>query len=378
MSKAAPAKKTHLGYIPALDGVRALAVFLVIASHVGLPGFPGGGFGVDMFFVLSGFLITTLLLEEINDTGRINILHFYVRRLLRLYPALLLLLLLVGAFFHIVQHAFPNLTGTNFAKDGMLAALYLTDYAVAFGFENRNSLIGHTWSLAVEEHFYLVWPWALLGLRRAFRGRSFVAALFALYIVATAWRLSCLTFEPWTMVYFRFDTRFAGLVLGSLLAVLRLQGRRIPLANAGFILSGLGFLSCVYFIPTMEATTALTTVPELFTFFLIDRILNAKNWRGSAWLSGPALVFFGRISYGLYLFHFSVAALLSRTRAGAPGAVDMPMKNEHWAMHFEITLAGATALAWFSWKTVEKAGRVRAKQFRPRGSGKHLPPEKSA
>ena len=378
MTKALHGKKSHFGYIPALDGVRALAVFLVIASHIGLPGFPGGGYGVDMFFVLSGFLITTLLLEEIDGTGRINVLHFYARRLLRLYPALLLLLLLFAAFFHILEHELPNLTGTDYVKDITLAALYLTDYAVAFGFENRNSLIGHTWSLAVEEHFYLVWPWALLGLRRAFRGGNLAAALLALYVAATAWRLSCLSFQPWTMVYFRFDTRFAGLVLGALLAVVRLQGRKIPGANALFVLSGLAFLFCLYWIPSMEMATRLTIAPELFTFFLIDRILAAKDGTAAAWLSGPALVFFGRISYGLYLFHFPVAALLSRTRTGPPGAVDLPMKNEHWAVHLEITLAVAVALAWFSWNTVEKAGRVQMKKFQARGAGKHLPAEKSA
>jgi peptidoglycan/LPS O-acetylase OafA/YrhL len=171
------AQKKHLGYIPALGGLRAVAVILVMLAHVGVPGFPGGGLGVDMFFVLSGFLITLLLLEEIDSTGRINVLHFYARRLLRLYPALLLMLLLFAVFFHILQHTLPHGEGLESAKDITLAALYLTDYAIAFGFENKNSLIAHTWSLAVEEHFYLIWPLALPALKKLFRCKNLVAPM---------------------------------------------------------------------------------------------------------------------------------------------------------------------------------------------------------
>ena len=358
------ASKKHLGYIPALDGVRAVAVFLVILGHVGVPGFPGGGLGVDMFFTLSGFLITTLLLEEIDGGGRINVWHFYARRLLRLYPALLLMLLLFAAFFHVLSHALPHLEDLQYGKDVTLAALYLTDYAVAFGYENKNSLIAHTWSLAVEEHFYLIWPWVLPALARLFRGKKLIAALLVLYGVATGWRFLCLSFQPWEMVYFRFDTRLAGLVLGAALAVFRMQRVKIRWAAEWFAASGLVFLFCVFWMPSMEVGTCLPTVAEVFTFFLIWQIMEAKDWPVTRWLSAKAPVFFGRISYALYLFHFPAAALFLRS-------------DTRWWIGFEITLAIAVALAWFSWNTVEKAGRIKAAGFRPRGMGSHAPAEKT-
>jgi peptidoglycan/LPS O-acetylase OafA/YrhL len=346
-------------YVPALDGVRAIAIFLVMLSHVAVPGFAGGGMGVDVFFVLSGFLITTLLMEEMDAKGRINVLHFYARRLLRLYPALLLMLLIYAVFFHILRHVLPHAEQLESAKDITLAALYLTDYAIAFGFQSKNSLLAHTWSLAVEEHFYLVWPWLLPVLNRTFRGRKLVIALFALFVAATAWKLFCLAVQPWEKVYFRFDTRMAGLILGSLLAVCRERKIRIPGADYGLALSGAAFLYVIATMPSMEIGTAQTTIPEVFTFFLINKIMQAKAWQPAQMLAHKIPVFFGRISYALYLFHFPVAALFLRSET-------------RWWIGFEVTLAVAVALAWFSWKTVERVGRLKAKAFRPSGAGRHV------
>lgn len=353
------AAKTHMKYVPALDGVRAVAVLLVMLSHVGVPGFPGGGMGVDMFFVLSGFLITTLLLEEMDAKTRINVLHFYARRALRLYPALLLMLLMYGVFFHILRHVLPGAETLESAKDITLAALYLTDYAVAFDFQSKNSLIAHTWSLAVEEHFYLVWPWLLPVLSRACKGRALVTALFGLFVAATAWRLFCLSFQPWEKVYFRFDTRMAGLILGSLLAVCRAQRLKIPGVDYWLGLSGIAFAIVIATMPSMEAGTAETTVAEVFSFFLICKILEAEKWQVAEALGQKVPVFLGRISYALYLFHFPAAALFLRSET-------------RWWIAFEATVAIALALAWFSWNSVEHVGRVKAKAFRPSGAGRHV------
>ncbi len=358
-----PAKKTFF-YVPALDGLRAVAVLLVMLSHVGVPGFAGGGMGVDMFFVLSGFLITTLLLEEIEATDRINILHFYIRRLLRLYPALLLMLVLFAIFCDILRHSLPHAEGFDWGKDVVFAGLYLTDYAVALGFENKNSLIAHTWSLAVEEHFYLVWPWVLLGLRRQFRGRRLVRTLAVLYIAATGWRILCLSYQPWDMVYFRFDTRLAGLVLGALLAAMRANNMKLPWAREGLVLSSLAFVFVIMTMTSMRAGTYEITVAEVFTFFLIARIVEARAFAPRAWLAHKVPVFFGRISYALYLFHFPAASLL--LRADTPPLIA-----------FAATGAIATALAWFSWTTVEKAGRAKAREYRRLGGRRHLPEEEA-
>ena len=345
-------------YVPALDGLRAVAVLLVMLSHVAVPGFAGGGMGVDIFFVLSGFLITALLLEEMDANGRINVLHFYVRRALRLYPALLLMLLLFAVFFHILRHALPHAETLESGKDIVLAGLYLTDYAIAFGFQSKNSLIAHTWSLAVEEHFYLLWPWLLPALSRACKGRRLMLALGAMFVAATAWKFFCLTFQPWEKVYFRFDTRMAGLILGALLAVCRAQKVKIPGADYALALSGAAFVYAIATMPSMEVGTMETTIPEVFTFFLIYRIMEAKAWLPAEALAQKIPVFLGRISYALYLFHFPAAALFLRS-------------DTRWWIGFEVMAAIALGLAWFSWKTVERVGRIKAKDFRPSG-GRHI------
>jgi peptidoglycan/LPS O-acetylase OafA/YrhL len=349
--------RRHLQYVPALDGVRAIAVLLVILSHAGAPGITGN-VGVDMFFVLSGFLITSLLLEEMDANGRINVLHFYVRRALRLYPALLLMLFLYGLFIYLLRHRLPAGGLLETGKDITFAALYLTDYAVAFDFQSRASLIAHTWSLAVEEHFYLVWPWVLIGLNRLCKGRSFLMALFGLFIAATSWRLLCLYLQPWEHVYFRFDTRMAGLVLGSLLAACHAKSIKIPGINVWLALTGIACAILVVATPSMPMTTATTTVTEVFSFFMIYKIMNAETWPPVRALGHRIPVFFGRLSYSLYLFHFPVTALFTR--------LDIP-----WWISFEVTMALSVAFAWFSWNTVERVGRLKAKDFRHSGAGGH-------
>jgi peptidoglycan/LPS O-acetylase OafA/YrhL len=168
------------------------------------------------------------------------------------------------------------------------------------------------------------------------------------------------------MVYFRFDTRLAGLVLGAALAAMRMQGVKIKGAQAGLALSGLAFLFCLYWMPGMEHNTYLTTVAEIFAFFLLGHILEVKDWVISGWLSQKIPVFFGRISYAIYLFHFPVAALLFRASEVRPGH-----DHAHWSINLEVTFALSVALAWFSWKTVEKAGRLKGRDFRRKAALKH-------
>ena len=132
-------------------------MILVIADHCDISVFDQGYFGVDLFFVLSGFLITRLLVDEIDSTGRIDLLRFYLRRLLRLTPALLLML---TAYLLIAPSLWPQLDLMSHVRDAALVAFYLSDYSQAF-WHNPKVLI-HTWSLSVEEHFYLIWPFAVL------------------------------------------------------------------------------------------------------------------------------------------------------------------------------------------------------------------------
>ncbi|MBA2402361.1 MAG: acyltransferase [Bradyrhizobium sp.] len=138
-------------YNPSLDGLRAIAVVLVISDHCGVPVFDQGYFGVDLFFVLSGFLITRLLVDEIDATGRVDVQRFYLRRLLRLTPPLLLFL---TAYLVIAPSLWPQLDLMVHVRDVALVAFYLSDYSQAFW--NNPKVLIHTWSLSVEEHFYLI------------------------------------------------------------------------------------------------------------------------------------------------------------------------------------------------------------------------------
>jgi peptidoglycan/LPS O-acetylase OafA/YrhL len=148
--------------IDSLDGLRALAVLLVFVGHVDQRGLPGGYVGVEVFFVISGYLITALLLHEQRRTGAISLRHFYVRRMLRLWPALLLFVVVVAPISALDHIGEP-------AADGTAALLYLTDFWA--NASEHFSLLLHTWSLAVEEQFYLVWPAVLVfALKRGWGG----------------------------------------------------------------------------------------------------------------------------------------------------------------------------------------------------------------
>jgi peptidoglycan/LPS O-acetylase OafA/YrhL len=196
-----------MGRNPAFDGLRALAVGLVILHHARVPWLDGGALGVDIFFVLSGYLITSLLMQEIHATGGIAVVRFLVRRALRLMPPFLVLLLatlLLGPVF------WPN---ENLGLVVAIAGIYLADYASAFF--GDLSVLAHTWSLSVEEHFYLVWPIAIAGLAR-WTPAARPQLLLAVFVAATLWRLgNAAVFPDIDLTYYRFDTRLSGLLIGA-------------------------------------------------------------------------------------------------------------------------------------------------------------------
>lgn len=206
-----------LPYNPALDGLRGVAIVLVMLSHAHVPLFEGAFFGVDLFFVLSGYLITSLLLIELQNTQQLDLWRFYRRRFFRLMPALLLFL----AVYCLVAPLFwPD--SDDWYVDALVSAFYLADYGIAF-FDLPNSLL-HMWSLSVEEHFYLVWPLMLwLIVRRTPRGQVW-CRIFGLFLLAWAWRVYWVAQEQqFYEIFFRFDTRATGLLAGSLLAALVME-----------------------------------------------------------------------------------------------------------------------------------------------------------
>jgi peptidoglycan/LPS O-acetylase OafA/YrhL len=294
-------------------------VLAVMAAHTFVPGMGIGHWGVDLFFVLSGFLITSLLKAEAEATGSIRLGAFYLRRIRRLYPALLLMLAL-----YLV--AWPS-----HGRDALVAALYLSDYAMAFLRESipwhLHDALSHTWSLSVEEHFYLLWPAVVLGLALIRVRRAVVYLLLAAYLAATFWRLWSHLHIGWFETYYRFDTRTSGLILGALLAYLpELKHRAWALAVP--MLALMLWRAADPLVPAAFASTPAEWLGAALVLWAMA---------GSKLLAWRPLAYTGRISYGLYLYHWPIAYALQQ--AGLP-----------WWQMAPIVLLVTFTLAHFSHK----------------------------
>jgi peptidoglycan/LPS O-acetylase OafA/YrhL len=292
-----------LPHLPALDGLRAAAVLTVIVGHANYPvrGVPSD-LGVSAFFVLSGFLITRLLIAEHDATASISLFRFYLRRTLRIFPAYYAFLLLSLVLDSVQgQRWTPALLGS--------ALTYSVNYFNAFHHHPPTS-IAHAWSLAVEEQFYLLWPIAFLLLRA--RGRRMVAVgVVITAVVVATWRswLALGAEVDTSYLYNAFDTRFDNLAVGCLLAVL--------LEHEGFIAVAEASAKRVWspLIPLALMISSRTLLPEAYHYsvgFTVDAILAAiimlqlvqlsSRWMWS-WLDHLVLRFIGVISYPMYLYH---------------------------------------------------------------------------
>lgn len=311
----------YLGYEPALDGLRAIAILATIAVHAAfyLPGpwiklFPGAWIGVDIFFVLSGFLITRLLADEMRRNGRIGLGRFYIRRVLRLLPAYAVMLLAVVLFSVFVLHD----------RDVYTAALvsigYIMNWSRAFAWFPQASL-GHTWSLSMEEQFYIIWPTAFLLMR----GRRPLLWLGTLIAAMVAWRsfLAVGGSNP-ERLYNGFDTHADTLLIGCALAVARpgeklrrMAGRFavVPVIALAAVLGGFTYRSP--FVQTVGFSLA-----GLATAWVIVAAME-PGWVKRA-LSVRPLVYTGKISYGLYLWHAPILIIGPRYIPGYPALLLIP------------------------------------------------------
>lgn len=332
-------------YNPALDGIRALAVAMVMGFHAFVPGATGGYLGVDVFFVLSGFLITSLLLEETRVTGSINLRRFYLRRLLRLTPALISMLLV---YLIVAPIAWPGVSFRVDARDALISLFYLSDYATYFW--SIPIRLRHTWSLSVEEHFYLVWPLLLLCLTRLASRRRMALALAGMYVLFTAWRVYCDMHGGTTGYsdsYYRFDTRLSGLTVGGLLAVVLTRPRKLPIKSADFLAFGaLSVIALCSYRFQVASTAALIFGMAAIEAATLALIYIAVNSPGSALynlLAQPVISFIGRMSYGMYLWHYPIFVYLWG----------------HWPWYLIITVGGLASLlmATISYYSVEKLVR---------------------
>lgn len=281
-------------HIPELDGLRAVAALAVVTFHAAIDGpFRGGFLGVDVFFVLSGFLITSLLSEEWKGTEALNLRRFYWRRFLRLMPPLLFLL---GAYLAVAPLLRPDYPH---ARDALLAALYVSDYS--FPFTGNPYYLQHTWSLAVEEQFYLLWPILLVPLIKSKRP---LLLLSLVYVAELIWRARFA--GDWQSYYYRFDTHSTGLILGAMLyfALSRLRtNEKIAWLSLGTIYA-LCFIGkaggAIYFIPMVEVAAAA----------LIACIATGGIGSVAPLLNNRPMIWLGKLSYGIYLWQGPVALMV--------------------------------------------------------------------
>lgn len=305
---------------PDIEGMRAVAVLLIMLYHAGIPMVPGGYIGVDVFFVISGFLITGLLLRELEATGTISRTRFYARRIRRLLPAAALVMVAVAVLTFI---ALPTLRWAGVAADIRWSALYLVNWRFAgqavdyLAAEEAASPLQHFWSLAVEEQFYLVWPLLLLGLsrwvRRPHLRRSLLIGLAGLAIPSFAWSIYQTGVEPGS-AFFVSTTRVWELAIGGALAIIAPAVMRLPALIAG-ALAALGVIGILGAAITFDAATPfpgwVAALPVLGTAAVIAGGTAASGNPMSVLLGRRSAQQVGALSYSLYLWHwpFVVVAL---------------------------------------------------------------------
>ena len=300
-------------YVPFIDGLRALAILSVLSFHgmgpisASIVG-RGGWSGVDCFFVISGFLITSLLLQEIRDTGWISIKNFMLRRMLRIWPAYYAFLLVVAIFN-------PD-SSSHIAMASGIAAIFMTDYDIAMNWGHAfGSGLDITWSLAVEEKFYLLWPALLLRLRQ--HALTFAVAALVLCQIWKAWLIT--HGADWIRLSAAFDTHIDAIMWGCVASLLMANDRCrsflekalskpfVPILLAVVLYISTRKLAHPDDLPTIATQIMFWTLRlPLHTGLLALTILCLhfhKNSIVTKFLTVSPMVWIGRISYSLYLWH---------------------------------------------------------------------------
>jgi peptidoglycan/LPS O-acetylase OafA/YrhL len=318
---------TNNTYWPALDGLRAVSILLVLTVHLRLIAphskglLPAGGFlGVDMFFVISGFLITSLLLSEHRTNGSISLKSFYYRRALRLFPALAAVLLF-ACFVALVVGSFSALGLSHVRLASTI--FYFTNWVRAY--EGTDSwFLFHFWSLSVEEQFYLFWPALLLFLlRRRLLSKHILFILLAMIIASAVLKpVLFLSGSPINRIYYGSDTRADSVLIGCGVAVLLSFGFIQPSQRAKLISRSLARGSAIvlaaFVFLAFDGFKLLYfggfTLVSLCSATVIVHLVLAPESAHSRWLSRPSMQWIGKRSYGLYLWHwpmFEIGRLLS-------------------------------------------------------------------
>lgn len=335
-------------YRPDIDGLRAIAVLVVLFFHVSIPGFSGGFVGVDIFFVISGFLITSILLEDLKS-GRFSVANFYERRIRRIFPALfaMMAVTVVAAVYFLQPKALAN-----FAKSLIATTLFSSDFFfwLQSGYFEGSSLqkpLLHTWSLAVEEQFYILFPLVLLLISRTPR-RRYLPWVATLFMASFAANLVGMQFST-NATFYLVHTRAWELLAGSVLALGVLPTpSTLWLRN---LLSTLGLGLIGFCVVRYSESTQFPGSNAIAPVLGACLILHSRGDRPDLVhriLSVRPLVFIGLISYSLYLWHWPLVAfarhLLFRPFTGSESAA---------------IVAASLAISILSWRFIEQPFRIR-------------------
>lgn len=345
-------------YITGLDGIRAIAVIMVLAYHLKLALFKSGFLGVTVFFVLSGYLITGILISEVEEEGTIDLKNFWLRRIRRLVPAVMSMAVVIIFVSTVVN----RVVFTKGCKDFLASVLGFNNWWQIFNkvsyFEAAGvpSPFTHCWSLAIETQFYLIYPLILLGIYklaksrgegRAKRGLLFAGVTLLLALISVI--LMIVLFDPQqdaSRVYYGTDTRAFSLLFGALLAILweyRMVPRRFS-ASVNMVLGSVSFVVLLVMTIAINGSSNFwyrggQLVGTILTVLVIYTVSGRKTWL-SRFLSNPVLKWIGDRSYSIYLWHYPIILLISKG-----------IKASWWITLIEIVLS--VVLAELSYRFIE-------------------------
>lgn len=345
-------------YITGLDGIRAIAVIMVLAYHLKLALFKSGFLGVTVFFVLSGYLITGILISEVEEEGTIDLKNFWLRRIRRLVPAVMSMAVVIIFVSAVVN----RIIFTNGCKDFLASVLGFNNWWQIFNkisyFEAAGvpSPFTHCWSLAIETQFYLIYPLILLGIYklvksrgegRANRGLLFAGVTLLLALISVI--LMIVLFDPQqdaSRVYYGTDTRAFSLLFGALLAILweyRMVPRRLS-ASVNMVLGSVSFAVLLVMTIAINGSSNFwyrggQFFGTILTVLMVYAVSGRKTWL-SRFLSNPVLKWMGDRSYSIYLWHYPIILLISKG-----------IKASWWITLIEIVLS--VVLSELSYRFIE-------------------------
>ena len=345
-------------YITGLDGIRAIAVIMVLAYHLKLALFKSGFLGVTVFFVLSGYLITDILISEVEEEGTIDLKNFWLRRIRRLVPAVMSMAVVIIFVSAVVN----RVIFTKGCKDFLASVLGFNNWWQIFNkvsyFEAAGvpSPFTHCWSLAIETQFYLIYPLILLGIYKlaksrgegqAKRGLLFAGVTLLLALISVI--LMIVLFDPQqdaSRVYYGTDTRAFSLLFGALLAILweyRMVPRKLS-ASVNMVLGSLSFAVLLVMTIAINGSSNFwyrggQFIGTILTVLVIYTVSGRKTWL-IRFLSNPVLKWIGDRSYSIYLWHYPIILLISKG-----------IKASWWIILIEIVLS--VVLAELSYRFIE-------------------------